>query len=1063
MVTLGVQASLVSSNDVIGAVTAWTSANGSTFSGGGTPVSAKAVRSDDGKTVLYWIVSLSDGRAVIASPDSDLDLVVAIVDNLDANGNFPAGHPLPDILKRDMANRLAVISQRNATASSGTVRRPLSAASLSTATTLPSDVAESMALANAQWAKYGVGGTKSAIQTRAAALIGEDESPYVRRIVDGFENGGRYTHWNQGAVGGSPCYNKFTPQNAVCGCVATAGSALLQFFGCTNDVGAVHGNPTYGVNGEAVSAPYNITKPGAIDWSILPKSYGGAREGSDILDDAGRDLLGRVAFNMGVLVDMGWDMQGPGTESGAVLARIVGALKAHGFATARHVEFDVQDQARNTQQFAKTIYAQVWCGAPVALGIRGSGGHAVIACGYARDPDGDEFCRVFMGWGGGSDAWYKLPSVSSFSIVTDAITMIGYQDDAVVPVYGSANIPGVDLTVPGYMTNGVAVTAPVNANGYFGVRVPPSMSELKIAYVPRGKSADINPFDSTVLADEASDLESLEGAIPDEISMSILNMDVRYTLEAAKTAALRDGKAILMVSGQAGGERSNALMEYIYWLDDTTDISNRFVLVYSNVKSTEANRPDGDPSIGVFDPNVFEPDGRWTESNGRLAYENFILPDETYETGDVVYSFSATNTVAISNAVPALVETGYDSYLRRTSGISVTVTGVDFASESNAAYEIGMVSPGYGANENAWTNGETVVFTAPSAVTNVAEGKIVSCLGWTTNAVPDTGISSNYNEGAEAELQLFADDNVVLTWVWNVSHYRVTAKAYANGSDVVGAVDPAESWVEVGDYVTIKANDYVLDSYGFSGWDIRSLTKGEWNVSATGGDSRLLDVNGTAITFAVDEPVEVLAEYREGATPPETRTYTFTLKASPEEMQPELPPPAGFEWGGNVSYSYAAKFKPGASSYTDATGGVWVCAGWITENNISGVETNLVQELMAYTMGEITCLWELKSETVELDDISITGVSQMADGNWIVTVSGAVAGGWYWLYATDNLAEFAGEESAWTQVAGLAQPAAGDENPKQATESGDISFKVEPGDGKLFWRARATVSEDGDQ
>lgn len=130
MVTLGVQASLVSSNDVIAAVTAWTSANGSTFSGGGTPVSARAVYSDDGDTALYWIVSLSDGRAVIASPDSDLDLIVAIVDNLDASGNLPAGHPLPDILKKDMSNRLAVISQRNATASSGAVRRSLSTASL---------------------------------------------------------------------------------------------------------------------------------------------------------------------------------------------------------------------------------------------------------------------------------------------------------------------------------------------------------------------------------------------------------------------------------------------------------------------------------------------------------------------------------------------------------------------------------------------------------------------------------------------------------------------------------------------------------------------------------------------------------------------------------------------------------------------------------------------------------------------------------------------------------------------------------------------------------------------
>lgn len=1047
MVTLGAQASLVSSNDVIGAVTAWTSANNATFSGGGTPTSAKAVYSDDGKTVLYWIVRMSDGRAVIASPDSDLDLVVAIVDNLDANGDFPAGHPLPDILKRDMANRLSVIAQGSASASSGTAPRALSSIGVTTASALPADVAESVASANAQWAKYGVGGSRSSIQTHAATLDEGDESPYVRRIVDGFESGGRYTHWNQGVVGSAPCYNKYTPGNAVCGCVATAGSALLQFFNCTNDIGSVMGNPTY--LGKKADAAYCVTKPGAIDWSILPKSYGGERDGSDVLNDAGRNLLGRVAFNMGVLVDMAWDEDGVDTQSGASLSAIADALKAYGFTTARCVDFGLIDQEKNTEQFFKTIYAQLWCGAPVALGIHGTGGHAVVACGYARDPDGDEFCRVFMGWGGQSDAWYKLPSVQSFSIVASAVTMIGYQDDAVVPVYGSANIPGVDLTVPGYVTNGVAVKTPVNANGYFGVRVPTSMTDLNITYEPRSKSASINPFDSEVLADEASDLESLNAATPDEIEMSILNMDVRYTLASAKEAALRSGKAILMVSGLSGGERSNALMEYLYWLDDTTDISNKFVLVYSNVKSSDANRPDGDPSIGIFDPNVFEPEGRWTEENGRLAYENFIVADETLDSGEVVYSFSATNTVAISNAVPALVENGYDAYLRSTSGISVTVTGVDAASDGNAAYEVGDVSPVYGVNANIWTNGETVVFIAQPSITNETKGEIVSCLGWTTNAVPETGVSTNYIEGTEAELQLFEDDNVVLTWVWKVTHYRVTASAYCNGTTVSGAVTPAESWVEVGDFVTLKADDYANGRYGFSQWDVSGKVTGEY------GTSRLVHENGTAVTFAVTEPVEATAEYRDGATPPPTEQYTFTLKASPAEIQEELSAPVGFEWGENVGYSKVVQLRMAESSYTDSTGGVWVCKGWSANS-----ATNESLSVVAYAGGEIVSLWELEAAAVEVDGISITGVAQTNDGNWLVTVSGAVEGGWYWLYAAEDVSQFSGEAGEWT--AGLAERVDGGTNPIKATESGDISFKVAPGSGSMFWRARATSTEGGD-
>ena len=54
MLTLGAQASLVSSNDVIGAVSSWADANGAAFADPGFAECATPTYGDDGATILYW-------------------------------------------------------------------------------------------------------------------------------------------------------------------------------------------------------------------------------------------------------------------------------------------------------------------------------------------------------------------------------------------------------------------------------------------------------------------------------------------------------------------------------------------------------------------------------------------------------------------------------------------------------------------------------------------------------------------------------------------------------------------------------------------------------------------------------------------------------------------------------------------------------------------------------------------------------------------------------------------------------------------------------------------------
>jgi hypothetical protein len=78
-------------------------------------------------------------------------------------------------------------------------------------------------------------------------------------------------------------------------------------------------------------------------------------------------------------------------------------------------------------------------------------------------------------------------------------------------------------------------------------------------------------------------------------------------------------------------------------------------------------------------------------------------------------------------------------------------------------------------------------------------------------------------------------------------------------------------------------------------------------------------------------------------------------------------------------------------------------------------------------------------------------------GKFAITVSGAVAGGWYWLYASDDLADISGGSENWAEDMLAATE---EENPQQAAADGDVVFHTDGGTGaKLFWRAKATTSK----
>ena len=1056
MMALGTQAAPVTDADAVcNAVSSWAAANGSAFASPGAALSARQVYDDDGTNVLYWIVTMANGGAVIASPDTDLDLVVAVLERYE--GNFPAGHPLPSILKNDMRNRLAVLARHEASSSGSRPRLRAMAQNEegeSAAGGTSAALAGAITAANAQWAKYGMTGGRPRL--RADSLNGGDSSPYVRCIVDGFEEKGRYTFWNQSSLKGgrSQCFNAYTPDNAVCGCVATAGSAILHFFNCTNDPG-VKTSTDASLNG--VRGSYS-TIDGVTDWSILPENIVYGTDGWEAPDDDGYELLGRVAYNMGVLVDMEWTTSPEG--SGAQTSKLADAFKKYGFKTARYVQYSGKADT-DGKEFFKTLYAQLWCGAPAALSIRGTpGGHAVVACGYARDADGDEFCRVFMGWGGSGDSWYKFPKVDDFSQVNGAVTMIGYEDDAVVPVYGETNVPGAEFTIPGYKTNDVAVTVTVNEHGYFGIRVPISLEDKTITYEKRGKSAMITPFDANVLADESAELEALNGAIPNEIVFPVLETTWKQTMAAGAEVAKRDGKALLVISGTTDFWATRMLTDYFYYLDEVSDVSNKFVYVFASVSSSDLNEPDGNPTIGVFDPDDFIADERWKESNGRLAYETFIDYDASGETNVTVLAYSENDGEPLTNRVDAVLATGYDLYLRRHSGITVTVQGINLADRS--LDEAVTVEPGYGELTGLWTNAEVAVFSAPGTYTNETEGVIYSCVGWTTNEVYSLDDLDDYTEGAEAQIQLFSGDDITLTWVWDVSHYRVTATSVNAPPSAGTLVSPASAWVAAGTRTTITAQAVAGARSHFDQWSVKGTVDYEQDPAAA------LYRNGTTVSFTVNEPVEVSAIYATGASGAQSPTVnTITFVCSPAELASSAPLPiAGdFVWGENATVDGVFKIL-WDETYTDSTGGVWMCTSAAFSQNAYAAGDDSYR--ISGSPFVVTLEWELQTEPDPPSPpappdpptpgpISITGIERAADGSWQITISGAVEGCWYWLYGTNDLSDITGESDSWTAATAVTT----EPNPQQAAADGDIVFHATATGDNRFWRAKATSTETG--
>lgn len=189
--------------------------------------------------------------------------------------------------------------------------------------------------------------------------------------------------WNQ-----SNPFNKYTPNNYVTGCVATAGAIVMKHHGYPAKGTGSH---SYTWNGKTISAVFEHN----YDWASMPADNG--TNGADF------DGVARLMADLGVAVEMQYNKDG----SGAYIGNLVTALQKYfGYSKLSHLMAieDVGAEAWNGR-----LREEIDANRPVlyAASDPAGGGHAFVIDGYK-----DESFSVNWGWGGYCDGFYQIGALN---------------------------------------------------------------------------------------------------------------------------------------------------------------------------------------------------------------------------------------------------------------------------------------------------------------------------------------------------------------------------------------------------------------------------------------------------------------------------------------------------------------------------------------------------------------------------------------------------------------------------------------------------------------------------
>ena len=190
--------------------------------------------------------------------------------------------------------------------------------------------------------------------------------------------------WNQM----SP-FNKYTPNNYVTGCVATAGAIVMKHHGYPAKGTGSH---SYTWNGKTLTANFEHD----YDWASMPAKYDGT-------NDAAFDGVARLMSDLGVAVEMQYAKNG----SGAYIGDMISALQKYfGYSKLTYLASidDMEAEAWNAK-----LRGEIDANRPILYSASdaSAGGHSFIIDGYK-----DESFSVNWGWGGYCNGFYQIGALN---------------------------------------------------------------------------------------------------------------------------------------------------------------------------------------------------------------------------------------------------------------------------------------------------------------------------------------------------------------------------------------------------------------------------------------------------------------------------------------------------------------------------------------------------------------------------------------------------------------------------------------------------------------------------
>ena len=412
--TFGAQAATISIDDARTAATALMKSGaflGAKIGGGVAAVTAHSEGGEDGGA--FYAVSFTGGGTVIMSADDEFAPVVAITEGRDIDLN-DMRRPFTRLMRYDARARKAWA--KLARAENGA--KALSAQASSN---------------KRMWAALLGKGAKPL----AARPLGEEEEPTtyepekpLAAIDDVRVAPLLKTTWSQADAGGGYCYNYYTPNHYVCGCVATATAQVMRYFEWpTNSLPKYTGTCSIGGDGRkggGVSIQLT-TVGGRFDWD---KMLG--MDTNAYAPEECREAIGHLTYDIGVYIGMHYTAGESGANVGSgFFTGSMGYANANSAGGSPKDPRDITVGLHKLSERQRVIYANLDASRPVLMSIRGyelvdgkipdpppadDAAHEVVADGYGYQTiDGEkvDFVHVNMGWGGSDDAWYNLPDVNA--------------------------------------------------------------------------------------------------------------------------------------------------------------------------------------------------------------------------------------------------------------------------------------------------------------------------------------------------------------------------------------------------------------------------------------------------------------------------------------------------------------------------------------------------------------------------------------------------------------------------------------------------------------------------